>query len=238
MNNSFGKFCTLIWINIKEAFTENKKLLLISVLLFLVSAILACVFVSSIDSGMGMVIHGLKKQLATGQIKLTYDSIFLSNFKVTLMMYFVGILFGIITAVLMILNGMIIGYVLGKGPFLVVLLYILPHGILEFPALIFSCTAGFTLFKFINRFIKNIRNPDNDYINHHYINTPGFSYNKDDKLSFKTRVSISYHQNNRILVQSLTILIVAIILLLIAAYIEVYITPGLAKHLVATYHLQ
>lgn len=238
MNNSFKESCKLIWISIKEAFVDNKYLLLISIVLFLLSTILAGVFASNLEPIVGPFIRELKKQILAGQIKITYDSIFLNNFTVGLRMYFAGILFGILTALMMIVNGMIIGYFLGKGPFLIVFLYIIPHGIFEIPALILSAAAGFTLFKFIYKFIKNIHSPDEDYINHHYINTKGFNYDKDDKLSFKTRASISFSQHNKILVQSLIILGISIILLMVAAYIEVYITSALAKHLIAVYHLR
>ena len=49
---------------------------------------------------------------------------------------------------------------------------------------------------------------------------------------------ISFDKNNDILIQSFVIFLIGVILLMIAAYIEVYITKDLANYLIQTYHIK
>jgi len=77
--------------------------------------------------------------------------IFLNNSAKALMAMLAGFLFGIFPIFFVILNGYLIGlvaYVKGKEMgFDVVALTLIPHGVLEIPAIIFACSYGVWLGK-------------------------------------------------------------------------------------------
>ena len=76
--------------------------------------------------------------------------IFLNNLRVAIMAFLLGIIFGIVPTMVLIVNGVILG-VLGtmmgqNGNLLTFLVLIIPHGVIEIPAILFSCVAGYKLF--------------------------------------------------------------------------------------------
>ena len=86
------------------------------------------------------------------------------------------------------------------------LIYLIPHGIFEFTSFITAGVAGMVLFKFIWHFIKSLRKNGGD-----------------------SRISSSYNENKQILIHSIALLIFAIILMIIAAPIESYISVPFAN---------
>ena len=149
---------------IKMSITVNRKMFYIAILLFVIPTVMAYFMAPFFKSSVEPVISTMRKQITSGQITLTYLSIFSNNFHVLFRMYWGGIVAGILPAILMVFNGLIIGYFLTRGSFMQILLFILPHGIFEIPGLIFGGAAGFTLFKFIYYLIKDIWKPDWDFI--------------------------------------------------------------------------
>ncbi|ASJ03145.1 hypothetical protein A3L09_07705 [Thermococcus profundus] len=83
----------------------------------------------------------------------TFASIYINNLSVATSAYALGIIFGIVPWIVILTNGFILGLVLAiviSNDFLSptqAVLAILPHGILEIPAIILSATAGIMLYR-------------------------------------------------------------------------------------------
>jgi uncharacterized membrane protein SpoIIM required for sporulation len=165
-------------------------------------------------------VKAFKDRIESGELKLTVDSLFFNNVFVAIMMYFGAIFIGLITAILLISNGVFIGYFATSLPLDVFLLLTLPHGIFEIPGIIIAGAGGFTMFTFVFYFLKNMATFE------------GKKLGEIPKLT--DRIVISFNNNSKKLKQSLTLLGVAIVLLIIAAFIEVYVTINLANYLMGS----
>ena len=198
---------------------------------------LAIIFTSNLQPIIDPIINTLKKQIIAGQVSLTYNSIFLNNISTVFKTYIGGLFLGLIPLFTLVLNGLIVGYFVGKGPAIVVLLYIVPHGIFEIPGLIIASTAGFTLLKSVLKFISNLFKPDWDYINNNNLKSSDGILIDKDNIKFKNKFTISLVKNKDILIESLVLLAIIGILFIIAAFIEVYITKTIAQYFIHSFHL-
>ncbi len=222
---------------IKYSFINNKYLILLSVLAFFIPVFIAIIFTKNLGPLMEPLIALLKKQILEGQVSITYSSIFLNNISSVLRMYVGGLAFGLLPFFGLFLNGLLVGYFVGKGPVVIILLYIVPHGIFEIPGLILAASSGFILFKFVIRFLSNLSKPDWEYIKENNIkSSDGDEFSKDN-IKFKDKVSISFRKNKSVLIESLVLLAISAILFVIAAYIEVYLTRDIAHYFITNYHL-
>ncbi|MDR0900439.1 MAG: stage II sporulation protein M [Methanobrevibacter sp.] len=203
--NEIKYYIDLIKKEIKIAFKDNSYLLLFSTLLFLIPMFLGYFFPQYLDSLMNPVVDTFRNRVETGEIKLVTDSIFLNNFNVAIVLYFGAIFIGLLTAMILIINGMFIGYFASSMNLGTFLLLTLPHGIIELPAIIIAACGGFVLLNFIINFIIDIFKNQNN------------------------RIAISFNDNLDKLVSSLVFLGIAIVLLAIASFIEVYFTIGFAN---------
>ncbi|AAL81757.1 sporulation protein [Pyrococcus furiosus DSM 3638] len=148
-------------------------------------------------------VRGIKEILGGGNNFLLnspfkmFVFIFLNNTRVAILSALLGIAFGIVPLLIMFFNGLVVGVVVvhvsRSLPITKVLLSIVPHGIIEIPALALAGTAGILWFSEILH----------------------------GKGSFGARVQIGFKKMLRILG-------ISIVLLLIAAFIEAFITPKLA----------
>ncbi|NIK72228.1 MULTISPECIES: stage II sporulation protein M [unclassified Paenibacillus] len=75
--------------------------------------------------------------------------IFLNNAIKSIFIIYIGAVFGIIPIFFLVLNGMVVGFLLqhvaetqGTGDMLTVVLGLLPHGIIEIPAIVVACAYG------------------------------------------------------------------------------------------------
>ncbi|WP_127497531.1 stage II sporulation protein M [Paenibacillus glycanilyticus] len=75
--------------------------------------------------------------------------IFLNNAIKSIFIIYIGAIFGIIPIFFLVLNGMVVGFLLqhvaqtqGTGDMLTVVLGLLPHGIIEIPAIVVACAYG------------------------------------------------------------------------------------------------
>lgn len=103
----------------------------------------------------------LEQQLkALGNVAQTLDQtenptlafmvfIFLNNAIKSIFIIYIGAIFGIIPIFFLVLNGMVVGFLLqhvaqtqGTGDMLTVVLGLLPHGIIEIPAIVVACAYG------------------------------------------------------------------------------------------------
>ena len=141
-------------------------------------------------------------QLASGNITrdmmpLASSAIMTNNIRVTILTFASGITFGLLTAFLLIRNGILLGgvaWLYFARPFeynFYFLAGILPHGVIEIPAIIFSGAAGFLIARALI-VPGNLRRID----------------------------SLRYHGHDAI-----RIMYGVVIMLVIAAFIEAFITP-------------
>ena len=202
--NSITKFKDLLI----ESLKENKKLILVLYILFIVSFALAWALSSG---GMDTVINSLPASTdSTVNDTVTVTELLIQNERGGILIYIASIFFGIAAVFSLAYNGFNIGM---AGSLLVnfmpkgwaqYILYLIPHGIFEISALILQSVAGILLFLFIWNFIK--------------------SFIKSEKNGFKEKALNAYEENKKKLIQSLVLMIVGTILLLIAAPIEAYIS--------------
>jgi stage II sporulation protein M len=77
--------------------------------------------------------------------------IFLNNSIKAILVMYLGLFFGIIPVIFLMINGMVIGYLLvtvqeqGLDVGMIVIKGLLPHGILEIPAILLACAYGLKL---------------------------------------------------------------------------------------------
>ena len=106
-------------------------------------------------------------------------------------------------------NGFFVGYYVAIQDDLArVLAFLLPHAIFELPSCILACASGLVLFNYFYDFVK--------------------SYLKDD-LSFKDALVI----NSDRLKQAIIIFSVSLILMIVAGFVEVYLTVPIAGFFLA-----
>lgn len=124
--------------------------------------------------------------------------IFLNNSVKALIAMILGIFFGLVPIFFVFINGYLVGLVLYtvglKMGLRKVLMMILPHGVIEIPAIILACSYGLWLGRMFYRRITG------------------------DRISIKTCINAALNYYFRIVVP----------MLVIAAFVEAYITPHLA----------
>lgn len=91
-----------------------------------------------------------------------FGFIFFKNLAVAISGILLGIIFGIIPVLIIIINGLTLGIVayiiLGQFSLSVFLSGILPHGIIEIPAIIFSTASGVWLWRSFYRYVRHDEN--------------------------------------------------------------------------------
>ncbi|MDR3292373.1 MAG: stage II sporulation protein M [Methanobrevibacter sp.] len=233
--NIKSRVLNLIKIDIQKSFIENKYPLLLSTLLFMIPLFLGYLFSSNLGEFLDPIIDNFKEKIINGGIKLTFDSIFINNFKAILFEYAGAILFGLITVAILIFNGLFIGYFASKIDLKTFLLGTVPHGIFEIPGLIIGATAGFILLYFLFNFTKDILIYNKDPINNdprtykhfnedHYNDEYFKRYNEHFNAGISKRFSYSMDNNYKKLKQSIILFLIATTLLIIAAVVETQIT--------------
>ena len=215
----------------KLAFSNNKKILLISTLLFIIPMIFGYIYSDAISGYIQPMVDQFEQEVADGNIALTTQSLFTNNVTVAIMLYALGALGGIYGAILLANNGIFIGYYGANFNIWAYLALTLPHGIFEIPAIIIATTGGFVLLLFIIRFIWNLYSPDYSYLD---IFDPYFS---DVKITPKERVYASFKKNQDKIKESFIFLCWAVVLLIIAAFIEANITVPLASWIFSIFGL-
>ena len=198
---------------VKSAFVENKWPIIISVAILFISLILGYFLEPYLYSYFNPVVEDLTQKVQSGVIKLTFQDIFLNNLKVILMMFIFGI--GCCISVLVLLfNGFFVGYyVASEGNLFAVSMYIIPHGIFEFSSCILACASGIVLFNFVYNFLKASLN--------------------QNKGSISQRVSNSFDESYVKLKQALIIFAVSVVLMIIAGFVEVYLTVPIANYVLS-----
>ena len=216
-------YLSIIKEEIKSAFKNNKKFLLLSTLLFMIPALIGYFYPEWIAEIVQPIVDSFQKQVTEGTITLSTSSLFTNNVTVAIMIYALTALGGILGAFILVNNGMFVGYFGTKVNIWAYLALTLPHGIFEIPAIIISATGGFVLLSFILHFLWNLFSPDYSYLD---VFDPYFS---DVKISIKDRFVAAFKKNQSKLKESFVFLCLSVVLLIIAAFIEANITIVLAN---------
>ncbi|WP_407379315.1 stage II sporulation protein M [Methanobrevibacter sp.] len=191
---------------IKEAFSENKKIFLILIILFAIGFVIGAILANDIAP----ILMPILKEAMIEENATSIDAfnIMSHNLNSAITIIFASVFFAIFAVISIISNGFVIGFMAGYtvksvNTLILYLVLILPHGIIELPALFCSCASGILLFLFIFRTIKD----------------------KIDHYSFYD----AFDNNRNTLKHMLILMIIAIVLFVIAALIEGFITPELGN---------
>ncbi len=188
---------------IKLAFTENKIFIIISLSILIFSILLGYFLKPILYDIFNPVVNNLTQKVQTGVVKLTFQDIFINNLFIIFQMFIYGLLF-CLSILILAYNGFFTGYYIALSQNIFkTLLFLLPHGIFELSSCVLSCTSGLILFNFLFNILK--------------------SYYHED--TFKNSILININK----LKQSIIIFSIAVILMIIAGFIEVYITIPLAN---------
>lgn len=130
-----------------------RKAILLSTLLFVIGAVVGWVATSSLEQLLRQQLEGLSE--ISGSLKESSNPqwsffvfIFLNNSIKGVLIIFLGALFGILPAIFLFINGAVIGYLIhlsalqGQAIFELIVKGLLPHGIIEIPAIIIACAFG------------------------------------------------------------------------------------------------
>ena len=207
--NIITKFKDLLIDSLKE----NKKMILAFYAIFFVSFILSAALVGG---HMENVIDDTPDSAGGSKDgNVTATELFIHNELGGIGAYIASILFGIPAIIEIIYNGVSLGltgallsHFMPKG-WIQYIIYLIPHGIFEFTAMVIQSVAGILLFLFIVDFLKGLI--------------------RSEKNGFKEKVIFSYEENKKRFIQSLVLMIFGTILLLIAAPIEAYVSIPLSN---------
>ena len=207
--NIITKFKDLLIDSLKE----NKKMILAFYAIFFVSFILSAALAGG---HMENVIDDIPDSAGGSKDgNVTATELFIHNELGGIGAYIASILFGIPAIIAIIYNGVSLGltgallsHFMPKG-WIQYIIYLIPHGIFEFTAMVIQSVAGILLFLFIVDFLKGLI--------------------RSEKNGFKEKVIFSYEENNKRFIQSLVLMIFCTILLLIAAPIEAYVSIPLSN---------
>ncbi len=189
---------------VKSAFLENKTAIYISLFILIFSLILGYFLEPYLYSYFNPVVDDLSHKVETGVVKLTFGDIFLNNIRIILQMFIYGLLF-CLSVFLLAYNGFFVGYYVAISNNLFrVLVMLIPHGIFELTSCVLACSSGLVLFTFLFKFLK--------------------TYLIED-MTLKEAFSINSYK----IKQAVIIFMVAVFLMVIAGFVEVYLTIPIAR---------
>lgn len=144
------------WHDLKN----NSSMLILATVLFVLGLILGMIMVEPLGAYLQsqlQQLRGISQQLQSGNhVELNYFLfIFFNNAIKSIFIIFLGIFFGVIPVIFLVMNGMVIGYLLHasalQGADLPELIFkgLLPHGIIEIPAILIASAYGLKFGKLI-----------------------------------------------------------------------------------------
>lgn len=208
---------------VKAAFSNNKKLLLLATLIFVIPLLIGYFYPDQIAAYVQPIADNFEKNIADGTVELTTNSLFVNNVTVAFILYALGALGGLFGAIILANNALFMGFTGTKFNLLAYLALVVPHGIFEIPAIIIATTGGFVLLSFVLHFLWGLKSPDYSYLD---VFDPYFS---DVKITIGQRFVASFKKNQNKLKESFVLLCISVVFLIIAAFIEANITLPLAS---------
>jgi len=186
------------WIGL---YNRNELFIWISAGVFFGSIIIGYAFSGLLDSILAPVLQNFQQKASEGTLKLETLSIFLNNVSIATLIYFGGVIFGLGTVYFLITNGVFVGYVASKYPLGSFLIFTVPHGIFEVTGIILAGAAGFKLANIVLNFLKDATKIKSNI-------------SVGNQLKYLLEVNVDDFKD------SFALFIIAVILLIIAAFIE------------------
>jgi len=196
-------------------YQRNETFLMISAIVFLGSILISYFFSGLLDSILGPLLQNFQQRASQGVIKLETFSIFINNASIAFYIYIGGFLVGTISTFLLISNGAFIGYVASKYPLGDFLIYTIPHGIFEVTGIIIAGAAGFRLGSVV----------------YHYLN--GITKLKNN-ISLRNQLIYLFQANLDDFKDSVILFIIALILLIIGAFVEANLSVAWGQYIQST----
>ena len=182
-------------------YKRNETFLMLSTTILLISILMGYALASVLSPVLGSIFGDFKRRVVQGQIQLTTISIFSNNIKVALFIYVGGLLFGSVTALYLITNGLFIGYAGTQFPLGDYILFTIPHGILELIGIIISGAAGFRLASCVYHIFQGLTNMRSDI-------------SRSNQFKYILEINMDEFW------ESIKLLAIAIVFLIVAAFIE------------------
>ena len=183
------KYLTTFKELLMESLKDNKKMIIVFYVAFILIMIAAWIVSSNVLSANPLPdFTNATTQTPTGGYESAMD-LFIHNELGGIITYASSILFGIAAIVSLVYNGMNIGATgalissLHPNGGLEYIIYLIPHGIFEFTATVIESTAGILLFLFIWRMIKSIIRSDEDGFGKKI--SPAFEMHKKEAINLK-----------------------------------------------------
>jgi stage II sporulation protein M len=186
-------------------YKRNETFLMLSAALLIVSMVIGYAFADLLSPILGMIFGDFQNRVVQGEIQLTTLSIFSNNIHVALSIYLGGLVLGTLSAIYLIMNGLFIGYAGTQFPLGDYILYTIPHGIPELLGIIISGTAGFRLASCILHILQDLTHMRSDV-------------SRTNQFKYILEIHLDEFW------ESLKLLLIAVVLLLVAAFIEANIT--------------
>jgi stage II sporulation protein M len=186
-------------------YRRNETFLFLSAAILIISILMGYAFADFLSPFLGSIFGSFKNRVIQGQIQINTLSIFANNLKVALFIYVGGFTLGIFTAVWLIFNGLFIGYAGTQFSLGDYILFTIPHGIPELLGIIIAGAGGFRLASCIGNIIKGLIHMKSD-----------ISRTNQFKYILELHVDEFW--------ESLKLFGIALVLLLVAAFIEANIT--------------
>ena len=196
-------------------YKRNETFLILSATIFVISIFVGYAFSGALDSILSVVMSEFKKKITEGQLKLTTLSIFTNNIQIALFIYLGGLVLGIGTFYFLALNGLFLGYAATQyqlGNFVV---YTIPHGIFEVIGIIIAGAAGFRLTSWIVNVFKDMLHIRSD-------------------ISTVTQMKYVFESHMDEISESLKLFVIAVVLLIIAAFIEANLSIAWGNYIQST----
>ena len=210
LNNKFRGKYNCFFINL---YKRNKRVLTASLIIFFASVLIGGAGPYLSSSFNHFMTNFMINYLSTIEHmgKLTTLYIFVNNSNVAFFtMYIGGILFGITSIIGLAEAGLVIGFTVFKYPFTI--FYLLPHGIFELSSYIIATAAGFKLLSTALSIIWK-----------------GIHIKRDNLIVEQVNKILS--ANYMKFRDSITLFVIAIVLLFIAAIIEAHISLALGNYI-------
>ncbi|AWX32372.1 stage II sporulation protein M [Methanosphaera sp. BMS] len=187
--------------NLRGYFHRNRNYIIVVIAIFVISLIIGYVFRDVFADYVIEAIRNMAKNITNDTSSLSLG-IFLNNLRVAFIIILMGFLFSIFSLMILFTNGVLIGFMFTIVPAPLMLIYTLPHGIFEIPQLILTVVCALLVTKLEINLIKGVLQRDKTF--------------KGEIRNSSTII--------KDIILSITIIVV---LLVIAALIEGYVTPVL-----------
>ena len=193
-------------------YKRNEMFLIASAFIFFASMFAGYFLSGMIDQLLAGTLKSLKEGVNNGQIKLTTLSIFANNIKIAFFIYAGGIIFGLASVGYLFFNGLFIGYAASKFVIGDFILYTLPHGIFEIAGIIIAGAAGFRLASCVIHIISDMTH-------------------MKKYMPLADQIGQIFNVNYGEFKESLTLFVIAAVLIFIAAVIEANFTIAWASYI-------